>query len=57
VVGFTEAPHGSALGHSRWVVERTIAWLHHYRRLRVRYQRRGDIHQPFMAMGCSLIRP
>lgn len=31
--------HGSTLGTQRWVVERTIAWLHQYRRLRVRYER------------------
>jgi hypothetical protein len=28
--------HGSGLGKQRWVVERTIAWPHNYRRLRVR---------------------
>jgi transposase InsO family protein len=27
-------PHGSGLGRQRWVVERTIAWLHQHRRLR-----------------------
>src|SRR5262245_16272568 len=27
--------HGSGLGSKRWVVERTIAWLHQYRRLRI----------------------
>lgn len=29
-------PHGSGLGKSRWGVERTFAWLHDFRRLRVR---------------------
>jgi transposase len=47
--------HGSGLGTKRWVVERTIAWLHQYRRLRVRYERRADIHEAFLAIGCSLI--
>ena len=28
--------HGSGLGRARWVVERTFAWLHHYKRLLVR---------------------
>jgi transposase len=46
---------GSGLGTKRWVVERTIAWLHQYRRLRVRYERRDDIHEAFLAIGCSLI--
>ena len=44
---------GSA--RKRWVVERTIAWLHQYRRLRIRYERRDDIHEAFLAIGCSLI--
>src|SRR5919108_650998 len=48
-------PHGSGLGKQRWVVERTIAWLHQYRRLRIRYERRDDIHEAFLAIGCSLI--
>jgi transposase len=50
-----QTPHGSGLGSKRWVVERTIAWLHQYRRLRVRYERRADIHEAFLAIGCSLI--
>jgi transposase len=25
--------HGSGLGRVRWVVERTFAWLHHFKRL------------------------
>src|SRR5207248_10969104 len=36
--------HGSGLGRWRWVVERTFAWLSQFRRLRVRYDRRADIH-------------
>jgi len=47
--------HGSGLGVCRWVVERTISWLHQYRRLRVRYERRADIHEAFMILGCILI--
>jgi transposase len=34
---------------------RTIAWLHQYRRPRIRYERRDDIHEAFLAIGCSLI--
>ncbi|MDG5807610.1 IS5 family transposase [Streptomyces ossamyceticus] len=37
--------HGSGLGVFRWVVERTIAWLHGFRRLRIRWERRDDIHE------------
>ena len=47
--------HGSGLGVYRWVVERTIAWLHRNRRLRVRYERRADIHEAFLTIGCILI--
>jgi transposase len=48
-------PHGSGLGRTRWVVERTLSWLHQYWRLRVRYERRADIHQAFLTIGCCLI--
>jgi transposase len=47
--------HGSGLGRWRWVVERTFAWLNQFRRLRVRYERRTDIHEAFLALACALI--
>jgi transposase len=47
--------HGSGLGKYRWVVERTISWLHQHRRLRVRYERRDDIHEALMTLGCTFI--
>jgi transposase len=43
------------LGQHRWVVERTLAWLSKYRRLTIRYERRDDIHEAFLHLGCSLI--
>lgn len=46
---------GSHLGKHRWVVERTLSWLNRFRRLRVRYERRGDIHQAFLTLGCALV--
>ena len=46
--------HGSGLGRWRWVVERTFAWLIQFRRLRVRYDKRADIHQAFLSLG---VRP
>lgn len=49
------APHGSGLGKRRWVVERTFAWLHQFKRLRVRYERRADLHQAFLTLGCCVI--
>lgn len=48
-------PHGSGLGVYRWVVERTVAWLHQNRRLRIRYERRPEIHEAFLSLGCILI--
>ena len=43
------------LGRHRWVVERTLAWLGQFRRLTVRYERRLDLHQAFLSLGCSLV--
>jgi len=48
-------PHGSGLGTQRWPVERTICWLHQFRRLRTRWERRADIHQAFLSLACSII--
>jgi len=45
-------PHGSGLGRTRWVVERTLAWLHRFRRLNVRFERRPCIHEAFL---CSAV--
>jgi transposase len=47
--------HGSGLGLYRWVVERTISWFHGYRRLRVRHERREDIHVGFLHLAGALI--
>ncbi len=47
--------HGSGLGIYRWVVERTLAWLPQWRRLRVRYERRADMHEALLTLGCALI--
>jgi len=47
--------HGSGLGVYRYVVEQTLALLHQFRRLRVRYDRRDDVHEAFLSLGCSVI--
>lgn len=47
--------HGSGLGVFRWVVERTFAWLHHFKRLLVRYDVHEEIQEAFLALGCCLI--
>lgn len=43
------------LGRYRWVIERTLAWLHQYRRLRIRWERTDQIHRAFLTIGCALI--
>jgi transposase len=43
------------LGRFRWIVERTLSWLHRFRRLRVRWERRADVHLAFLTLGCALL--
>lgn len=43
------------LGRHRWGAERTLAWLHSFRRLAVRYERRADIQEAFLWLGAALI--
>ena len=43
------------LGRHRWVIERTMAWLNQFRRLTIRYERRQDIHEAFLTLGCAII--
>ena len=45
----------ATLGRVRWVIERTFAWLNRDRRLTVRYERRADIHEALVVLGCALI--
>jgi transposase len=47
--------HGSGLGQYRYVVEAPFDWLFNQRRLRWRYEKRDDIHQTFLIIGCFLI--
>lgn len=46
---------GSGLGRHRWVVERSISWLHQFRRLRIRQERHGYMHRAFLSPAASLI--
>jgi IS5 family transposase len=43
------------LGRHRWVVERTLSWLNRYRKLRIRYERRADMHMALLTIACALI--
>jgi transposase len=55
VIARRQTEHGSGLGTVRWVVERTFAWLHHFKRLLVRYDRHHEMHHAFLAIGCCLV--
>ena len=48
-------PHGSGLGIFRYVVEQAIALWHQFRRLRTRFDKRADVHEAFMKIGCAMI--
>lgn len=48
-------PHGSGLGTTRWVVERTFAWRRGFRRLRVRLDRRDYIDHAWNSLAASVI--
>ncbi|AJF69415.1 transposase [Streptomyces vietnamensis] len=48
-------PHGSGPGKTRWVVERTFAWLHQFKRLRIRYEIRADLYLGLLQLACSII--
>ncbi len=39
------------LGRYRWVVERSLAWLNQFRRLRIRSERRADLHMAFLHLA------
>ena len=39
----------------RWVVERTFAWLHSYRRVLTRHDRRVHVHDGFTRLACAFI--
>jgi transposase len=55
VLARRQSGHGSGLGVLRWVVERTFAHLHQFKRLLVRYERRADMHEAMLALGCCLV--
>ncbi|MFD5407730.1 IS5 family transposase [Streptomyces griseorubiginosus] len=47
--------HGSGLGVHRWVVEQSFALLHWFRRLRIHWEIRDDIHEAFLILVCGII--
>ncbi|MBA8923563.1 transposase [Kutzneria viridogrisea] len=47
--------NGSGLGVHRWVGEQGFALLHWFRRLRIRWENRDDIHEAFLRLACGII--
>lgn len=47
--------HGSGLGTTRYVVERTLSWFPHFRRLRHCYEKTGEHLQAFHELAAALI--
>lgn len=43
------------LGRHRWVIARTLAWLHRDKRRRVREERSAAIPQALLDLGCALL--
>ena len=47
--------HGSGLGATRWVVERTLSWFNNHRRLRLCYERCHESFHSFHELAAALI--
>jgi IS5 family transposase len=43
------------LGRHRWVVERTHSWLAGFGKLRIRFERRLDIHSALLSLAAAII--
>ncbi len=55
VLARRKTPHGSGLGTTRWVVERTLAWEHQFPKLRMRAERTVLTHQALFTLATALI--
>lgn len=44
-----------SLGKFRWFIERTISWLHQFRRLRIRWERSPELHQALLSLAAAII--
>ena len=43
------------MGKTRWVVERSLSWLHQYRKLKTREEKDPPNHEALLLIACSLI--
>jgi transposase len=53
--GTARKEHGSGLGKTRYVVERTLSWMGNFRRLKLCYERFGEHFQAFHELAACLI--
>ena len=53
--GNSKRQHGSGLGKTRYVIERTLSWFGNFRRLKLCYERTGEHFQAFHELAASLI--
>jgi Transposase DDE domain len=49
------SPHGSGLGKTRYVIERTMAWLGNNRRLKLCYETIGERFRAFHVLAACVI--
>ena len=47
--------HGSGLGKTRYVVERTLSWFGNFRRLKLCYERSGTHFQAFHELAAAIL--
>lgn len=50
-----DKPHGSGLGEHRYVVERTMSWWTHFRRINFCYERKGEHFQGLHKLAACII--
>jgi transposase len=47
--------HGSGMGKTRWFIERTLSWLHQFRKLKIREEKDPANHESLLLIACSVI--
>ncbi|MFF5773926.1 transposase [Streptomyces californicus] len=55
VISRKGSPNIKGLGKLHYVVEQTIALLHRFRRLAIRWERRTELHRVFVSLACRPI--
>ena len=50
-----DKPHGSGLGKQRYVVERTMSWWTHFRRINLCYERTGEHFQGLHELAACVL--